>query len=242
MGISSSSSYSENDVSNITTQCPGCPAGIVSKATTTTNLTGTSKQNITSTNITTTHTACPVCPTMAPAKTEPFCRRREGYSPTEINNIYFLENEAFDDLGHLFTKKPMLVMVKASWCGYCTKAAPAFQEFADKYGDKVLVGVIREGEDQTPSGKRLMARLKSIMPTFKGFPHVVLYVDGKPVADQLTDRSLAGLVKFVSKYVRKENYETSDNPSINHAPRLAVANEFTKFNTYINPYTIGAQM
>ena len=122
------------------------------------------------------------------------------------NNIAFLQNDALDSSGNLTfstDNKPLLVMVKASWCGHCKTAAPGFQEFADKYSDKVLCGCIREGDEQTPSEKELMTRLttvKTVMPSFRGYPHFVLYVNGKPVDGTVSDRSVAGYKDFVAKY------------------------------------------
>ena len=119
------------------------------------------------------------------------------------NTIAYLQNDALDSSGNLTfstDNKPLLVMVKASWCGHCKKAAPGFQEFADKYSDKVLCGCIREGDGQTPSEKELMGRLKELMPSFRGFPHFVLYVDGKPVDGTVSERSVAGYKDFVSKH------------------------------------------
>jgi len=122
------------------------------------------------------------------------------------NTIAYLQNDAFDSSGNLTfptDNKPLLVMVKASWCGHCKTAAPGFQEFADKYSDKVICGCIREGDGQTPSEKELMGRLKDIMSSFRGFPHFVLYVDGKPVNGTVSDRSVAGYKDFISKYAQK---------------------------------------
>jgi len=119
------------------------------------------------------------------------------------STIAYLQNDALDSSGNLTfstDNKPLLVMVKASWCGHCKHAAPGFQEFADKYSDKVLCGCIREGDGQTPSEKELMGRLKDLMPSFRGFPHFVLYVDGKPVDGTVSERSVAGYKDFVSKH------------------------------------------
>lgn len=123
------------------------------------------------------------------------------------NTIAYLQNDAFDSSGNLTfstDNKPLLVMVKASWCGHCKTAAPGFQEFADKHSDKVICGCIREGDGQTPSEKELMApsRLKTVMPAFRGFPHFVLYVNGKPVDGTVSDRSVAGYKDFVAKHTR----------------------------------------
>lgn len=119
------------------------------------------------------------------------------------DTIAYLQNDALDSSGNLTfstDNKPLLVMIKASWCGHCKHAAPGFQEFADKYSDKVLCGCIREGDGQTPSEKELMSRLKVLMPSFRGFPHFVLYVNGKPVNETVSNRSVAGYKEFVSKY------------------------------------------
>jgi len=118
------------------------------------------------------------------------------------SNIAFLQNDAFDDSGKLLVDsggKPVLVVVKASWCGHCKTSAPEVQKFADLYSDKVLVACIREGDGQTSSEKTLMGRIKKIFSDFRGFPHFALFVDGALVPGAPSARTVDAFKTFVKK-------------------------------------------
>jgi thioredoxin 1 len=121
------------------------------------------------------------------------------------NNIEYLQNEAFDDSGKLLLEtggKPVLVVVKASWCGHCKTSAPAVQQFADTYSNKVVVACIREGDGQTPSEATLMKRIRSIFSDFRGFPHFALFVDGKLIPDSPTGRSVDAFKSFIQEHTK----------------------------------------
>lgn len=60
--------------------------------------------------------------------------------------LFFLVNSCKKDdpdlLNGEFDKKVLVEEFTAEWCGFCTKAAPKFNEIIDKYGDEALcVGV-----------------------------------------------------------------------------------------------------
>lgn len=121
------------------------------------------------------------------------------------SNIAFLQNDAFDDTGKLLIDsggKPVLVVVKASWCGHCKTSGPEVQKFADLHSKDVLVACIREGDGQTPSEKMLLARIKRIFPDFRGFPHFALFVDGKLINASPTARTSDAFKMYVKQHAK----------------------------------------
>ena len=117
-------------------------------------------------------------------------------------HIAYLEDTDFDDKGDLTASvllhqnKPIVVMIQASWCGFCNKAKPAFQTFADTYVDKVLAATIHIDGDKE-SEQLLGKRINIIKPDCRGFPDYILFDEnGKRVDKQLTSRSVDGLVEF----------------------------------------------
>lgn len=119
----------------------------------------------------------------------------------ELYDVAYLEDMDFDQNGNLINPeikdKVVVILIFASWCGYCKKFKPDYQEFANKMkGSNVFVAAIQDdGERETE--KRLMKKIKTIKPDFRGFPDIVLYKNGRRVNKDLQDRSVKGLVEFV---------------------------------------------
>lgn len=114
--------------------------------------------------------------------------------------VAYLEDQDFDSKGNLIAPipagQPVVVMIQASWCPHCTHAKPAFQEFANKNKGKVFCATIQSDGDR-PSEKKLGERIKDIIPSFRGFPEYVLYIDGKRVAKEIKGRGVSDLEAFV---------------------------------------------
>jgi thiol-disulfide isomerase/thioredoxin len=116
--------------------------------------------------------------------------------------IGYLENSDFDSEGTLVNPNipkdiPVVIMMQASWCGYCQKAKPAFQQFADQNQGKVFCATI-QADGVRPSEKALGKRIPSIKKGFRGFPEYVLYKAGSPVDKQITGRDVEHLKVFAS--------------------------------------------
>lgn len=116
--------------------------------------------------------------------------------------VYYLVDTDFDNKGNLINKnipldKPVVIMIQANFCGYCTVAKPAFQEFAHKYQNKVFCATI-QGDGTEKGEPELSNKIKTIDPQFRGFPGYVLYRNGKYVKSG-DARSLVELEKFVFK-------------------------------------------
>jgi thiol-disulfide isomerase/thioredoxin len=117
------------------------------------------------------------------------------------NPVAYLQDNDFDTNGHLINPKipkdvPVVIGIFGNFCGYCTKAKPAFQEFANKTQGKVFCVTI-QGDGEVEGEKALAKRIKQIDPSFQGFPSYVLYKNGKYVRSGDT-RSVSELTDFAN--------------------------------------------
>ena len=123
--------------------------------------------------------------------------------------IVYLQKSDFDEAGNLVNpkipkNKPVVIMLMANFCGYCTKAKPAYQEFALKHlgkkfnnfsGDFVVAAIQADGDQK--GEKELNSILKKIDPSFQGFPSYVVYKNGKMVKNDIKGRDVKSLEDFV---------------------------------------------
>ena len=70
--------------------------------------------------------------------------------------------------------KPVLVDFWAEWCGPCKMIAPALEEISDELSDKVTIAKMDIMENPDVPGKMGV----------QSIPFLVLFKDGKPVANQ----------------------------------------------------------
>jgi len=83
--------------------------------------------------------------------------------------------DASFDADVLSSDKPVLVDFWADWCGPCKMIAPALEEIADELGDKVRVAKVD-----------IMANTDTASNFgVQSIPLLVLFKDGKPVAQKL---------------------------------------------------------
>jgi thiol-disulfide isomerase/thioredoxin len=114
--------------------------------------------------------------------------------------IAYLEDDDFDADGSLVNPEipddlPVVVMLQANFCGYCTTAKTAFQEFANANEGKVFCATI-QGDGKIGREKALGDRLRKVKSNFRGFPDYALFVAGSRVPKEIGGRSLADLEKF----------------------------------------------
>ena len=112
-----------------------------------------------------------------------------------------LEDSDFDSQGNIINSEALqypvvVVMAQSSWCPHCTNAKPAFQEFANKYGNKILVATI-QADGERPSEKALGKRIASLIPGFRGFPEYALFKNGKFVTSKIKGRGVSDLEEFM---------------------------------------------
>ena len=117
--------------------------------------------------------------------------------------IAYLQDSDIDSVGNLINpkiqkNKPVILLIQANYCGYCTQAKPDFQKFANENTDKVFCVTIQGDPDDTSmeGEKQLVSRLKNIKPNFKGYPDYVLYINGKKVNKEITGRDIKSLEQF----------------------------------------------
>lgn len=116
---------------------------------------------------------------------------------TKLIGIPYLEGSDVNADGSLSPNvgkgKPVLVMVQGNFCGYCTKAKPAFQELANALKNVVCCTVQTDGG---PSDKEANAKLSVVnkspgVPAFLGFNS-----QGKFMASHNGNRDVASLKAF----------------------------------------------
>lgn len=115
--------------------------------------------------------------------------------------IHYLQDSDFNSKGMLCNEKipkdkPVLIMLQANFCSWCTKAKPDFQKFAEKYKDQVFCATI-QGDGEEEGEEKLKDRIETIFPNFSGYPDYYLFYDGKRMKKEITGRSVAHLEKFV---------------------------------------------
>jgi thiol-disulfide isomerase/thioredoxin len=115
--------------------------------------------------------------------------------------IAYLEDDDFDSEGRLVNPGipddlPVVVMLQANFCGFCTEAKTAFQEFANVNEGKVFCATI-QGDGNIGGEKALGERLRKVKSNFRGFPDYALFVEGSRIPKEIKGRSLAELEEFV---------------------------------------------
>jgi thiol-disulfide isomerase/thioredoxin len=114
-------------------------------------------------------------------------------------NIPYLEQQDVNPDGSLkdyvCQGKPVVVMVQGNFCGYCTQAKPAFQEFSKNTPSCRAVTIQSDGDaSDKGASKNLSSVNKSQgVPAFLGFNK-----QGKFVALHNGGRDMASLQKFAS--------------------------------------------
>jgi len=88
-----------------------------------------------------------------------------------MENVAYIEIQDIDSQGnlkpHVGKGKPVVVMALGTFCGYCNKAKPAFEEFA-RLPNNVVAGAIQIDGDEPD--KKSAAFLKKWHPGYRGVP------------------------------------------------------------------------
>ena len=118
-----------------------------------------------------------------------------------LSKITYLQVSDFDKNGNIIntqlleSKLPIILLMQANYCHYCTLMKPAFQEVSSKNNKKVIYATIQSDGNQ-PGEKELSTILRKIDKSFGGFPHICAFVNGKNVKTYNGDRSVNSLENF----------------------------------------------
>lgn len=115
--------------------------------------------------------------------------------------IAYLQDSDFDANGNLINPDipkniPVVVMLAANFCHYCTQAKPAYQQFANQMKGKIFCATI-QGDGDMPGERELSRRLNKIKPSFRGYPDYMLFINGKRVNKEIKGRGVNDLIEFV---------------------------------------------
>lgn len=118
-----------------------------------------------------------------------------------MTDVPYLEDSDFNPdhslKPHVNNGKPVVVMCQGLFCGYCTKAKPAFEQFAK--GSSNVVGATLQ-IDGGPSEKAAAKRIPNWDPKYRGVPTYIGFgSDGKPQAVHSGGRDLNSLRSFATK-------------------------------------------
>jgi len=111
----------------------------------------------------------------------------------KLVGIAYLESSDFNGKSLKPTGKPTVVMVQGTFCGYCTKAKPAFTEFASKTSAFPSTIQIDGGQSEKDAYKIVQQLDPSIrgVPVYLGFDR-----NGQYVKTHSGGRDAAALMAF----------------------------------------------
>jgi len=131
--------------------------------------------------------------------------------------IFYLIDKDFDTEGNIINPNvpntiPVVMMIQTAKCAWCIRAKPAYQQLADDYGYRISIN--SSNVSNTNKGNELAffttihpggemkgeKQLSSIIPkidkNFRGFPHYIVYNNGKRIPYE-GNRSYEDLKKFL---------------------------------------------
>jgi thioredoxin-like negative regulator of GroEL len=94
-----------------------------------------------------------------------------------------------------YNKGLVIILFKATWCHYCTRFLPQYEEFCKIAKNKVLCTMVDIDEED-----ELITEINSFVYgyTINSFPTIVLYNNGKYIKTYDGNRDVQDLIKFIS--------------------------------------------
>ncbi len=89
----------------------------------------------------------------------------------------------------LKSSKPVLVDFWAEWCGPCKAIAPALDELAGTYGDKLQIAKVNVDENRAVPAKY----------GIRGIPTLMVFKDGQLAASKVGAMTKAQMAQFIDQ-------------------------------------------
>lgn len=89
------------------------------------------------------------------------------------------------------TQKPVLVDFWAPWCGYCRRIAPALEQIAQQWADKLVIAKVNVDEEPA------LAQQENI----EVLPTLVLFRNGVAVSSTVAPTSKASIEDFLRQHL-----------------------------------------
>jgi len=116
-----------------------------------------------------------------------------------LQNVAYLEDGDISPDGKLKIPdngKPVVIMLQGTFCGYCHKIAPDFQQATNALKDKANIATIVIDEQ-----KQLGKEAASYIHNFKGVPTIVIFKNGKYSKTYEGNRTAPDIIEFVNKNI-----------------------------------------
>lgn len=125
------------------------------------------------------------------------------------DDIAYLEDTDFkgsDLIPSAGNNKIYVIAIIAEWCGHCKKFFPEYKKSAEKMNvNKNAVFCVINGTGGEPNKNirqseiNLSKKIKDIVPGFRGFPTICVFINGKYKETFSGERTEKGIVDFVKK-------------------------------------------
>lgn len=89
----------------------------------------------------------------------------------------------------LHADKPVLVNFWASWCSYCRRLGPAFEQIGEQYAGTLIAGKVNYDEEP-----QLIERFE-----ITSIPTLMLFQNGEPLGSLVGPGSKAEIESFITK-------------------------------------------
>lgn len=106
-----------------------------------------------------------------------------------MSKVVDLTDDNFDKIINN-TEKVVLVDFYAPWCGHCRTQAVIIEKLAEEVSDNVIVAMINVDEN----------RKKATQYFISGIPAILVFKNGKPVAQKAGVHQIDELKKLIDKY------------------------------------------
>lgn len=106
------------------------------------------------------------------------------------SNIIYLEGSDVSG-SELKYKGKCIILIQTNGCGFCTKAKPDYKMASDKYNSCKWFTIEMDTADSN------LSKFAKNLPGFSGYPHYVLFNNGKLVKTYNGNRKSDNLISFV---------------------------------------------